>query len=152
MKKKILYIISHPIQYQSPLIRALNKSKKISLDVMYESNLSTKKYFDYEMNKKIKFDVDLLSGYNYDFASHNGKVSFFKNLKKFIYLIFKKKYDYIWLHGYDNLSKIFIIFISKIFFYKILIRGESSHYSLTNNKNRIFVKKILFYFLNIFTN
>ena len=60
MKKKILYIISHPIQYQSPLIRALNKSKKISVDVMYESNQSTKKYFDHEMNKRIKFDVDFI--------------------------------------------------------------------------------------------
>jgi len=153
MKKKILYILSHPIQYQSPLIRKLNKSKKINLDVMYESNQSIKKYFDHEMNKKIKFDVNLLSGYDYEFASHNGRISFFKNIKKFIFLILKKKYDYIWIHGYNNFSKIFIIIISKILFFRILVRGESSHYSLMNKKkSSIIVKKIFFYFLNMFTN
>jgi glycosyltransferase involved in cell wall biosynthesis len=153
MKKKILYILSHPIQYQSPLIKKLNKSKKIELDVMYETNYSIKKYFDHEMNKKIKFDVDLLSDYNYDFASTNGKINFFKNIKKFIFLITKKKYNYIWLHGYDNFSKLFIIILSKIFFLKVIIRGESSHYSLKNkNKISIYIKKIFFYFLNFFTN
>ena len=152
MKKKILYILSHPIQYQTPLIKKLSVSKKISLDVMYESNLSTKKYFDNEMNKKIKFNINLLNGYNYSFASNN-KISFFKNIFKFIYLTSKNKYDYVWIHGYENLSKIFIIIFSKIFFCKVLIRGESSHYSLKNkNFLELLIKKIFFFFLNFFTN
>lgn len=151
MKKKILYILSHPIQYQSPLLRALSKSKKIDLDVMYESNYSLKKYFDNEMNKKIKFDVNLLGGYKYFFASEKGKVSFFKNLIKFLYLISNNEYEYVWIHGYDNLSKIFIIFLSKLFFLKVLIRGESSHYSLKNhNKVKVIFKKIFFYIMSFF--
>ena len=81
-----------------------------------KSNLSTKKYFDNEMNKKIKFNINLLNGYNYSFASNN-KISFFKNIFKFIYLTSKNKYDYVWIHGYENLSKIFIIIFSKIFLY-----------------------------------
>ncbi len=153
MKKKILYILSHPIQYQSPLIKRLNESKKIELDVMYESNYSINKYFDHEMNKNIKFNVNLLDGYNYEFANTNGSKSFFKNIKKFLCLIFQKKYDFVWIHGYESFSKLIIIIISKIFFLKVLIRGESSHYNLMNQKKILITfKKFFFYFLNIFTN
>ena len=47
----IKYIISHPIQYQVPLIRFL--SKKVKIEVAYRSNISLKTFYDKEFNKNI---------------------------------------------------------------------------------------------------
>ena len=68
----IKYILTHPIQYQSPLIKYL-VNKRIQITVLYRSNISVKKYYDNEFKKNIKWDVDLLSGYNYKFLKHFGK-------------------------------------------------------------------------------
>ena len=48
----IKYILTHPIQYQSPLIKFLHKNK-IKIKVLYRSNMSAKKYFDPEFKKLI---------------------------------------------------------------------------------------------------
>ena len=47
----IKYIISHPIQYQVPLIRFL--SKKIEIEVAYRSNISLRPYYDKGFNKNV---------------------------------------------------------------------------------------------------
>ena len=67
----IKYILTHPIQYQSPLISYLVK-KGIKISVLYRSNLSIKKYWDEGFGKKIKWDIDLLKGYKYDFLKFIG--------------------------------------------------------------------------------
>ena len=61
----IKYIISHPIQYQVPLIRFL--SKKVKIEVAYRSNISLKTFYDKEFNKNIIIQKNLLSGYKYSF-------------------------------------------------------------------------------------
>ena len=48
----IKYILTHPIQYQSPLIKFLYKNK-IKIKVLYRSNMSANKYFDPEFKKKL---------------------------------------------------------------------------------------------------
>jgi len=48
----IKYILSHSIQYQSPLIKFLTK-KGLKIKVLFRSDMSTKKYFDTEFKKKI---------------------------------------------------------------------------------------------------
>ena len=46
----IKYILTHPIQYQSPLIKYL-VNKRIQITVLYRSNISVKKYYDNEFNE-----------------------------------------------------------------------------------------------------
>ena len=52
----IKYILTHPIQYQSPLIKYLYKNK-IKIKVLYRSNWSVKKYYDPEFKKKISWEL-----------------------------------------------------------------------------------------------
>ena len=66
----IKYILTHPIQYQSPLIR--NLSKLFKIHVLYRSDISAKKYFDKGFNKKVLIDRNLLKGYNYSFLKKIG--------------------------------------------------------------------------------
>ena len=68
MKKNIAIITTHPIQYQIPLFKKLNKSKFINLFVFFGSRhgkVSLKK--DLEFNKKFNWDIDVSKGYNYFF-------------------------------------------------------------------------------------
>ena len=76
--KKILYLLSHPIQYQSPLIKSISSTKNIKLKVLYESHFSLKKYYDKEFNKIIKFDVDLIKGYESNFITKKKKINIFQ--------------------------------------------------------------------------
>jgi len=99
---KIHYILSHPIQYQSPLIRYL-VNKGINIKVFYRSSKSIGNYYDSEFKKKIKWDVDLLSGYRHEFLKFIGpnKTGKFYPINIEIFKIFKNT-EYIWIHGIKN--------------------------------------------------
>ena len=62
----IKYILTHPIQYQSPFIRYLTK-KGIKITTLYRCDFSIKKFYDTQFKKVIKWDIDLLKGYKYRF-------------------------------------------------------------------------------------
>ena len=151
MRKKILYFVSHPIQYQVPLINSLTKNNNIDLLVVYFSIFSFKKYFDIEFNKKIKYDTNLKFGYNYNyiFKDHKSQ-NFISFLKKFINIFLNFKPEIFWIHGYDDKYKLFSIFLAKVFKCKILLRGESNFLGRKNYKFYYFSRKIFFFFLDYF--
>lgn len=70
MSKHFIYIQSHPIQYNAPLFAAIT-SEKIKMDVLFLSDEGTKETFDVQFGTKIKWDIPLLTGYNYEFIKNN---------------------------------------------------------------------------------
>ena len=144
----IKYILTHPIQYQSPLIKYL-VNKRIQITVLYRSNISVKKYYDNEFKKKIKWDVDLLSGYNYKFLKHFGK----NIVNNFLPITtdFNKKIfcdaDIIWVHNIKNWYNLIIVILAKYKNKKVFIRNES------NTLNRSFFNNIFnLLFFKLFDN
>ena len=122
----IKYIQTHPIPYQSPLIKFLS-NKGIKIKVLYRSNMSTKKYFDPGFKKKIKWDTKLLQGFKYEYLNYIGpnKVNnIFPITTDFINKIFDTKTKIIWLHGIKNWYNLCIIIIAKFFNKRIFIRDE----------------------------
>jgi len=71
---KIIYVLPHPIQYQTPLINYL-KLKGLDITVAYKSDHTSKKYYDYGFKKKIQWNKKILKGYNY---FYNQKHKIFK--------------------------------------------------------------------------
>ena len=139
----IKYILSHPIQYQSPLIRYLVK-KRLNIIVLYRSNISVKTFFDPGFGKKIKWDIDLLKGYKFDFLKFIGsnKIGHISPITtEFVNKIFNNKADIIWLHGIKNWYNICIIVLSKFFKKKVFIRDEAHQFS----KNRTILNNFLNY-------
>ena len=66
MKKyKIAFLISHPIQYFSPLFKEMAKHKEIDLTVYYCSDESVRGMKDVGFGINLKWDIPLLEGYNY---------------------------------------------------------------------------------------
>jgi len=120
MKKKILYLLSHPIQYQSPLIESISKDRFIDLEVIYYSDYSVKKHFDKAFGKKIRFNVPLLKGYKYSYIFKGDSKNIFIFLFKII-LIFKiKNFFFLFFYFYYTFYKIFFFFIVNFFIFNFL--------------------------------
>jgi len=67
---KLAYFVSHPIQYQAPLLRMLAQQPEIDLKVFFLSDLSVKSFKDKGFGTTIQWDVPLLDGYNHEFLPH----------------------------------------------------------------------------------
>ncbi|MDQ0640917.1 glycosyltransferase involved in cell wall biosynthesis [Pedobacter sp. W3I1] len=70
MSKRLAIVISHPIQYYSPLFQRL--SKKCNLKVFYTLGKSDNHY-DVDFQKEIKWDIPLLESYEYSFLENQAK-------------------------------------------------------------------------------
>lgn len=140
----IKYILTHPIQYQSPLIKYISKNFKIK--VLYRSNISVSKFHDEGFSKKVKISNELVKGYNYEFLKHFGTNKITK-LKPYTYEFKKKIFDketkIIWLHGYKNWYNFILIILSFFFKKKVFVRDE---FNLIKKRNSINLLKNKIYF------
>ena len=62
---RLLYIVSHPIQYQAPLLRRVATEPGIELRVLFERIHPDHRYFDTGFGRDVKWDIDLTDGYDY---------------------------------------------------------------------------------------
>src|ERR1700677_2307458 len=113
-KVRLAYLVSHPIQYQAPLLRRITQEPDIELTVLFGSDFSVRGYKDEGFGVGVKWDVPLLDGYRHDFlptirdSAHPGVMS------PLNYGIFSRlrgskettKCDVLWVHGYSSLNSI----------------------------------------------
>ena len=103
-KTKLAFLLSHPVQYYSPLFRELSKQPQIDLTILYCSDESIKEMKDKGFNKNIKLDIDLLKGYKYKFLKNYSPIkSIFKppfGLMNFDISKEILKYDAVIIHGW----------------------------------------------------
>lgn len=67
---RLAYFVSHPIQYQAPLLRMLASRPEIDLKVFFLSDLSIKSFHDKGFGITVKWDIPLLDGYKHEFLPH----------------------------------------------------------------------------------
>jgi len=148
---KIKYILHHPIVYQSPLLKYLTK-KKIDIEVLFRSSLSTGKYFDNKLNRKIKWDINLLRGFKYKFLKYigpNRKDKFYPITTEFIKKIFDNETNIIWIHGIKDWYNLSIIFLAKFYKKKVFVRDEVS---VSSKKRSVLNNFLNFLFYNFIDN
>ncbi|MEO0266936.1 MAG: glycosyltransferase family 4 protein [candidate division WOR-3 bacterium] len=155
MKKyKVGFLISHPVQYFSPLFKKISEDPEIELTVYYCSDESIKEFFDFGFSRKIKWDIPLLEGYKYKFLKNYSPLkTIFKppfGLINFgiIKEIFKNNYDALIIHGWNYIT-CWLAFISSILKKtKIFLHSDSNISSeILKPKHKIFIKKMIFKFL-----
>ncbi len=71
--KKLAVIITHPIQYYSPLFRLIAERNNIKVKVFYTWSQAKNKFFDKKFGKEISWDIPLLEGYDYQFVENTAK-------------------------------------------------------------------------------
>lgn len=142
---RIAYIVSHPIQYQAPLLRRLAMEKDVDLTVLFLSDFSTREYSDRGFGQAISWDVDLLDGYKSKVLPAWGDRDTLGFWKPFTVGVEKElrrgNYDAVWLHGYAHHAHLRAMLAAKRHGMKILLRGESHKNSSNRSALRTVLKK-----------
>jgi glycosyltransferase involved in cell wall biosynthesis len=68
LNTRLAIVLSHPVQYYSPWFRWIAKHTKLKLKVFYLSDAGVAPSHDEKFGRVISWDVDLLSGYDYEFV------------------------------------------------------------------------------------
>lgn len=69
-KAKVVFIITHPIQYYVPILQGLSKSMLLDITVLYTWGEQSLVKFDPGFNKTVEWDIPLLDGYSYNFLKN----------------------------------------------------------------------------------
>jgi glycosyltransferase involved in cell wall biosynthesis len=130
--KRIIFINSHPIQYNAPLYKFLTKSNDFDLEVWYCTKFGMSGDYDKQFGINVKWDIPLLDGYKYIFLKNYaineniytgtfGVLNFglFKQIlrqnRKTIYVT----------QGWHPLSMFLTIILGQLFRLKICLRAET---------------------------
>lgn len=106
MSRRLVVVISHPIQHFSPLFRCIAKRGNIELKVFYCCDWGFNEYRDPGFGETFKWDIPLLDGYDHEFLAINKRPvnlgfraidnpSVASRLDDF-------QPDAVWVHGYGH--------------------------------------------------
>jgi glycosyltransferase involved in cell wall biosynthesis len=68
-KLRVAFVNTHPIQYFAPLYAYLNRTGVFAITALYLSDFSVRGSLDAAFGQPVKWDVDLLSGYDVRFVA-----------------------------------------------------------------------------------
>jgi glycosyltransferase involved in cell wall biosynthesis len=150
-KIRLAYLVTHPIQYQAPLLRRIAAEPGIDLTVFFCSDFSLRSYLDPYFGKFIAWDVPLTAGYRYEILpalGRNDRLSFWR---PFNYGLGRRlnrgNFEVLWVHGYNRGFHWFAIAWAKIRGLKVLVRDEATLLSAPRNKLKRLAKRVFFLIL-----
>lgn len=150
-KLRLAYMVSHPIQYQAPLLRKINQETNIDLTVFYCSDLSVREYHDKGFGQAVHWDVPLLDGYRYEFLPAFGSTTELSFWRPFNYDLTSRlksgQFDALWVHGWGYWSHLMAIAKAKELGIKVFIRGESGLHLKSKSVLQHLLKKRLMHYL-----
>lgn len=151
MSKRIIFLLSHPIQYFSPLFVEMAKQPDIDLLVLYCSDENVKGHIDKGFGVNVKWDIPLLEGYNYKFLKNNSwKPSIFKGFFGLINLeIFKalknERGSFLVIHGWAYATNFLAVIAGKLSGLRLCLRAENPlNQEMLKPRLTLFFRKIFF--------
>lgn len=140
--------MSHPIQYQVPLLRKIAAREEIDLTAYFFWDFGVKETKDPEFGKGVKWDIPILEGYKYKFIKNyakNPSSSFFGQLNfGIIPELIKNKYDAVLVYGWNSLPNWLAFLLSPFIGTKIILVGESPFsQEIKKSKFTIALKQII---------
>jgi glycosyltransferase involved in cell wall biosynthesis len=132
-KVRLAYLVSHPIQYQAPLLRRIALEPDIDLTVLFGSNFSVRGYKDRGFGVEVAWDTPLLDGYHSEFLRplrDTGEVSPTTPISRGIYSRLQQSngsaaFDALWVHGYASINSLQAILAANALGIPVLLRAES---------------------------
>lgn len=145
---RVAYLLSHPIQYQSPLLRLLAQQPGLDLTVFYTSDFSLREYHDKGFNRDIHWDVPLLAGYRHQVLPRlldGSAISFFRPLNRGIFQALRRgRYDVLWIHGYATLNSWMAMTAAKVLRIPVLMRTDSTLIDHPRSPAKLALKQVFF--------
>src|SRR5664279_3206913 len=141
-------LVSHPIQYHAPLYRRLARSEVLRLRVEYLSTHGMQASFDPGFGRKIRFDVDLVGGFEHRWHTSRfsrGDLGHFTGLVHPALLTTLHDADVVLLHGYAHASMWFAAVGRLAQRRPYMLRGESNllEHSSLRPKRRLLKRGIV---------
>ncbi len=130
---RLAYLVSHPIQYQAPLLRRIAQQPDIDLTVFFGSDFSIRTYKDEGFGVELAWDTPLTEGYEHVFLKplrDIGTVSPTSPISREIYRRLRgpdnlPAFDALWVHGYASVNALQGILIANALGIPVLLRAES---------------------------
>jgi glycosyltransferase involved in cell wall biosynthesis len=130
---RLAYLVSHPIQYQVPLLRRIAREPGIDLTVFFGSDLSVRGYKDEGFGVEVKWDIPLLDGYKYEFLPPLRDTNTEGTFSPISYGLSTRlaghagegPFDALWVHGYATANQMHGIVAAKALGIPVIVRAES---------------------------
>ena len=131
---RLAYLVSHPIQYQAPLLSRIAQEPDIDLTVFFGSDFSVRGYQDAGFGGVgVKWDVPLLDGYKHIFLPRlrdGNDVGFAMPINRGIARRLRgnageSAFDALWVHGYATINALHGMIAAKTLGIPVLLRAES---------------------------
>lgn len=127
-RARVLYLLSHPIQYQAPLLRHLSQSDRVAVHTIFVRDLGTKAYFDRGFGTRLQWDVPLTEGYSHEFLPSFGPTDRVTRLTPVLRGLGAAARRWrphaVWVHGYDHLNAVRLLAWAKRHQVRTLVRAE----------------------------
>jgi glycosyltransferase involved in cell wall biosynthesis len=130
---RLAYLVTHPIQYQAPLLRRIAQEPDIDLTVFFGSDFSVHGYRDEGFGVTFKWDIPLLEGYKHVFLPKlrdGQEIGFAMPLNHGILSRLRDTggeppFDVLWVHGYATANALHGMIAAKTLGIPVLLRAES---------------------------
>lgn len=149
---RIAYFVSHPIQYQAPLLRRIAREPDIELMVFFSNDHSIKGYADPGFGGvQVQWDIPLLEGYAHEFLPGVGKkddIGTFHPISQGIFSRLRRgQFDAVWVHGYHTVNSLHAIAAARVLKIPVLMRAESTLDDRPRGRGKLLAKGLFFAFL-----
>jgi len=149
---RLAYLVSHPIQYQAPLLRRIAREPDIDLTVFFGSDFSLRGYADQGFGVGIKWDVPLVEGYRHEFLPvlrDNATAGPFAPISRGIFSRLRgtanePAFDALWVHGYASVNALHGILAANALGIPVLLRAESTLIDRSRSGLKLLGKKLWF--------
>jgi hypothetical protein len=134
-RKRVAFVNTHPIQYFAPMYRYLVAQADLSVTALYLSDFSIRGRKDRAFGRVVKWDVDLLSGYDARFVSGADKraepTGFISVVAPAIWNEVRNgRFDAVIVHGHTPAANLLAVAAARASATPVFLRGET-HLSLS---------------------
>ncbi len=155
MAVRLAYLVSHPIQYQAPLLRRIAREPGIELTVFFGSDFSLKSYRDEGFGVPVQWDIPLLEGYRHEFLPtlrDTGTEGVFTPISRGLIARLigpsgKPRFDALWVHGYATVNQMLGILTANALGIPVLLRSDSSLRDRPRGPLKLALKSLFFHVL-----
>lgn len=149
---RLAYLVSHPIQYQAPLLRRIAQEPDIDLTVLFGSDFSLRGYKDEGFGVEVTWDTPLTEGYRHEFLPalrDKGSVSATTPISRRLYRRLRgtgnsPAFDALWVHGYASVNAQQGMLAANGLGIPVLLRAESWLRDRARSPLKLAAKRALF--------
>jgi glycosyltransferase involved in cell wall biosynthesis len=153
---RLAYLVTHPIQYQAPLLRRIAAEPGIQLTVFFASDISTRRFVDKGFSRPIAWDTNLFEGYDYEFLPTLGSADRISMVRPFNIGVTRRlrlgNFSALWVHGYMRPYHWAAMAAARRLGMKVLIRDEATLVGRNRGPVTRALKPIFFRWLSRMTN